>query len=64
MQLLLDTHALLWWVLDLPGLSPKARKAIGSFDNEIFVSAAAVWEIAIKFRIGRLPDAEPLSHFQ
>jgi PIN domain nuclease of toxin-antitoxin system len=62
MQLLLDTHALLWWVLDSKNLSKKARGAIGDFNNEVFVSAATAWEIAIKFRIGRLPDAEPFVH--
>ena len=58
MQLLLDTHALLWWVLDTPDLSKKARQAIAALDNEIFVSAATAWEIATKSRLGRLPEAE------
>jgi PIN domain nuclease of toxin-antitoxin system len=62
MQLLLDTHALLWWVLDSDDLSKKARKAIGDFNNEVFVSAATSWEIATKFRIGRLPEAEAFVH--
>ncbi len=62
MQLLLDTHALLWWTLDSKELSRKARQAIGDFDNEVFVSAAAAWEIAIKFRAGRLPEAGPFVH--
>jgi PIN domain nuclease of toxin-antitoxin system len=60
MQVLLDTHALLWWVLDAGDLSKKARQAIGAFDNEVFVSSATAWEIAIKFRLGRLPQAESL----
>lgn len=62
MQLLLDTHALLWWVLDRKDLSKPARKAIASFENEVFVSAATVWEITVKFRIGRLPDADVFVH--
>lgn len=62
MRLLLDTHALLWWVLDADALSKKARKAISDFDNEVFVSAASAWEIAIKFRIGRLPEADSFVH--
>ena len=62
MQLLLDTRALLWWVLDADELSKPARKAIRDFNNEVFVSAVTVWEIAIKFRIGRLPEAEPFVH--
>ena len=62
MRLLLDAHALLWWMLDLKDLSGKARKAIGDFNNDVFVSAATTWEIATKFRIGRLPEAGPLVH--
>jgi len=62
MQLLLDTHALLWWALDSKELSRKARKAIGDYENDVFVSAATAWEIAIKFRSGRLPEAEPFVH--
>ena len=58
MQLLLDTHALLWWALDADDLSRKARRAIANCDNQVFVSAATAWEIAIKFRAGRLPEAE------
>ncbi|MBV8629616.1 MAG: type II toxin-antitoxin system VapC family toxin [Silvibacterium sp.] len=62
LKLLLDTHALLWWILDTKELSRKARTAITSFDNEIFVSAATAWEIATKSRIGKLPAADPFVH--
>ena len=57
MRLLLDTHALLWWLAGDEALSGTARGAIGDPDNEIFVSAAAAWEIATKYRLGRLPGA-------
>lgn len=58
MQLLLDTHAFLWWVFADPKLSRRARIAIDNDgENEVFVSAASAWEIAIKHRIGKLPDA-------
>ena len=57
MRLLLDTHALLWWLAGDEALSDTARGAIGDPDNEIFVSAAAAWEIATKYRLGRLPGA-------
>jgi PIN domain nuclease of toxin-antitoxin system len=57
MKLLLDTHALLWWLFDDPQLSPEARTAIADFDNTIFVSSASAWEIATKHRLGRLPEA-------
>jgi PIN domain nuclease of toxin-antitoxin system len=57
-RLLLDTHALLWWVTDSENLSTKARQAIGDRANEVLISAASVLEIAIKYRLGRLPNAE------
>ena len=46
MRLLLDTHALLWWLAGESTLSPAARKAIGEGKNTIFISAASAWEIA------------------
>jgi PIN domain nuclease of toxin-antitoxin system len=58
MKILLDTHALLWWLIAKPQLSERARAVIGDGENEVFVSAASGWEIAIKVRLGRLtlPD--------
>ena len=57
MRLLLDTHALLWWLAGDQGLSDAACEAIADTDNEVFVSAASAWEIATKHRLGRLPGA-------
>ena len=57
MRLLLDTHALLWWLDGDRRLSRKARAAIGDEDNALFVSAASAWEIATKARLGKLPGA-------
>ncbi|HEX4158087.1 MAG TPA: type II toxin-antitoxin system VapC family toxin [Rhizomicrobium sp.] len=57
MQLLLDTHAFLWWLAGDPQLSVAARKAIGGEDNTVFVSAASAWEITTKHRLGKLPGA-------
>ena len=57
MRLLLDSHVLLWWLAGDEALSNTARGAIGDPDNEIFVSAAAAWEIATKYRLGKLPGA-------
>jgi PIN domain nuclease of toxin-antitoxin system len=54
MKYLLDTHTFLWWNLDDPQLSDKARKIIANGENEIFISAASAWEIAIKTAKGRL----------
>lgn len=55
MRLLLDTHALIWWWLDDPSLSPPARAAMAAGDHQIFVSAVAAIEIGIKVRRGKLP---------
>ena len=54
MRLLLDTHALIWWLAADSSLSATARNAIGDPANDIFVSAASAWEIATKHRIGKL----------
>ena len=57
MNLLLDTHILLWWLADSPRLSKKARKAIEESDA-VFVSAVSAWEIELKRTRGllRAPD--------
>jgi PIN domain nuclease of toxin-antitoxin system len=60
MRLLLDSHTLLWWILDHPALTPAAREAISGTQNTVLVSAASVWELAIKFQAGRLPEASNL----
>ena len=54
---LLDAHALLWWLLDDPQLSDPARAAISDAKRRVCVSAASAWEIAIKHQIGKLPEA-------
>jgi PIN domain nuclease of toxin-antitoxin system len=51
---LLDTHALLWWLADDPALTRIARKTIAETKNTLMVSAASAWEIATKFRLGKL----------
>lgn len=60
MNLLLDTHALLWWLAGDARLSRKARAAIAGEDNLVHVSAASAWEISTKHRLGRLPQIGPL----
>lgn len=54
MNLLLDTHTLLWWLDDNPTLSAAARAALSEAENLAFVSAATVWEIRIKEALGKL----------
>ena len=57
MRVLLDTHALLWWLFDDPNLSERARAAIADPANDILVSSASAWEISTKHRLGKLPEA-------
>ena len=57
MKLLLDTHAFLWWLEGNARLPATARRAIQDADNDIIVSAATAWEIATKYRLGKLREA-------
>lgn len=60
MKLLLDTHALLWFLAgDDHRLGPVARAAIVDPDNDICVSVVSLWEIAVKVRIGKLEASVP-----
>ena len=58
--LLLDTHAYVWAISEPDRLSATARAAVTARGNRLLVSAATVWEMAIKHRAGRWPEAEPL----
>jgi PIN domain nuclease of toxin-antitoxin system len=55
MRLLLDTHVWLCSTIGDPRISPAVRDAIEDRQNDVFVSAASVWELAIKYRLGRIP---------
>ena len=57
MRLLLDTHVFLWAVAGSPLLKPAARRNIQAAD-EVYVSAASIWEVAIKARLGKI-DVDP-----
>lgn len=61
LKLILDTHALIWWLEGSEALSPRAREAIADEANSIAVSAASAMEVATKFRIGKLPGATLLA---
>lgn len=61
MRILLDTHALIWWLAGDKQLPSAARKAIADESNEVFVSAASAWEVTTKHRLGKLPGAGPLA---
>jgi PIN domain nuclease of toxin-antitoxin system len=61
LRLLLDTHALIWWLAGDEKLGRRAREAISDEANLVVVSAASAMEVATKFRIGKLPDAALLA---
>lgn len=60
MRLLLDTHAFIWFATGDAQLGPAAAAAIADPDNDVLLSAASVWEMAIKASLGKLVLAAPL----
>ena len=54
MRLLLDSHVLLWWTSSPSRIAAPTKSAIDSSDNDVFVSVATAWELAIKSGLGRL----------
>jgi PIN domain nuclease of toxin-antitoxin system len=57
---LLDTHAFIFWMIDDPRLSRRARAVVSNAQSAVFLSAASAWEIATKVRIGKLPEGKDL----
>ncbi|MEN8115244.1 MAG: type II toxin-antitoxin system VapC family toxin [Actinomycetota bacterium] len=62
MRVLLDTHALLWALMEPSRLSRDAQTVISDRANTLLVSSASAWEIATKHRIGRLDCADAVVH--
>jgi len=60
MGALLDTHALIWWVMGDARISRELRQRLGRPEQDVFVSAATAWEIATKVRIGKLDAPKAL----
>jgi PIN domain nuclease of toxin-antitoxin system len=60
-RLLVDTHVFLWWCADDRRLSAALRAALRDGANEVYLSAASVWEMKIKEALGRLRTPEPVS---
>jgi len=59
MKILLDTCTFLWIITDDPKLSLQAKKLFIDPDNEVYLSVASTWEIAIKYTLGKLPLPKP-----
>jgi PIN domain nuclease of toxin-antitoxin system len=59
--LILDTHIFLWWLFDDLRLSKKLRRRLADPNQRCLVSSASVWEIATKYRLGKLPQAESVA---
>jgi PIN domain nuclease of toxin-antitoxin system len=59
MRVLLDTCTFLWLTHDAPQLSKTAKDIFSEMENEIYLSVVSVWEISIKYKLGKLPLPEP-----
>ena len=64
MRVLIDTHALLWYLQGDANLSNLALTTIESKDNNVFVSIVTLWEIAIKSRLGKLELQRPFENLE
>ncbi len=60
---MLDTHTWLWWITEPERVPRRASSVIESGDNEVLISVASSWEIAIKYAIGKLKLPEPPEEF-
>lgn len=63
MKLLLDTQAFLWLIGDMPSASEKGKELFLDDKNNLYISLASIWEIAIKLSIGKLLLKQPLEKF-
>ncbi len=57
---LIDTHILIWWLFNDPKLNAECRDILRNPDLRILVSSVSAWEIATKYRIGKLPEAKQI----
>jgi len=62
-NILLETHAFIWWIEDSPRLSSNAKKLLENIDNDCFLSLASCWELAIKSSIGKIKLTLPIRDF-
>lgn len=63
MNLILDTHSFIWFVEDNPSLSSHARILIEEPTNDVFLSIASLWEMAIKISLSKLDLSQPFDLF-
>ena len=63
MNLLLDTHAFIWWATEPEKLSPLAHASCEDDNNTLLLSVASVWEMQIKLQLGKLKLNDPLRTF-
>lgn len=61
MDILIDTHVFVWFDSRLPQLRPDLDRLLRDRSNRVWVSAASIWEIAIKRRLGKLPFAKSVT---
>lgn len=59
MKILLDTHIFLWFISGDSRLLADVRNAICDPENEVYLSAVSVWEVIVKYQLGKLPLPEP-----
>jgi PIN domain nuclease of toxin-antitoxin system len=57
---LIDTYVLLWWLFNDLELGDNCREIISNPHHNILISSATAWEIATKYRLGKLPEAQPI----
>lgn len=60
--MLLDTHIFLWWLFDAPELPAGLKEQLSDPRQPALVSAASVWEISTKYRLGKLPEAASVAN--
>lgn len=63
MRVLLDTHAFLWFIDDSPQLSAAAKAVIADGSNDVVLSVASLWEMAIKISLGKLSISGPFGSY-
>ena len=63
MRVLLDTHAFLWFIDDSPELSADAKAVIADGSDDVVLSMASLWEMAIKISLGKLSISDPFGSY-